>query len=89
MKPLKSAMIAGGLAVIATIFCILCIMGGGFFFCGRLAPICAWLMTPAFSIAGKVDSTLLFWVTGFSIGCFQFFIPAWIILRLRYGKHAA
>jgi hypothetical protein len=91
MKPLHSGLIAVVLAVAATIFCILCVMSAGFFFFGHLAVVCAWLMSPAFYVAEKTDSTFAFWFTALSVGCLQFFIPIWVGLWLcvKYGKHAA
>ena len=91
MKPLHSALVAVVLAVAATVFCVLGVMSAGFFISGYLAVACAWLVALPISVAERTDSVLPFWLTVFSVGCIQFFIPIWIGLRLlnRYGKHAA
>jgi hypothetical protein len=81
-------MIAGVLAVVATNFCILCVMSAGFFFSGTLACVCAWLMWPAFHVAEKTDSIFAFWVIVLLVGFIQFFIPFWIGLKIKYGKRA-
>ena len=96
MKPLHSAIIAGVLAVAATIFCVLGVMSAGFFISGYLAVACAWLMSPVFYVAERTvfqwtNSAILGWLTILLVGSLQFFVPFWIGLRLlnRYGKHAA
>ncbi len=91
MKPLHSALVAVVLAVAATIFCVLGVMSAGFFISGYLAVACGWLMSPPFFIAERTDSVIPFWLTVFSVGCLQFFIPICIGIWLlnKYAKHAA
>jgi hypothetical protein len=91
MKPLHLVLVAIVLAVVATFFCVLGVMSAGFFISGYLAVACGWLISPPLFIAERTDSVLPFWLTVFSVGCLQFFIPIWSGLWLlnKYGKHAA
>ena len=81
-RNLKMILIALALAFLATVFCILSVMSGGFFLFSSLAVLSAWLMSAPFWIdrhiigIEPVDS----WGAIFAPVFLQFFAVIWLFI---------